>query len=76
MEGLLLVNVMDNHGALWSVPANRIRLVKHKGSGSSRYDKIVIDGDEELVCENNDVPTTLEKSLWYVRQNVYLVQKM
>ena len=67
MEELLLVDVKDAHGALWSVPASRIRLVKHRGSGTERYDKIVTDGDEELICVLGDVPTVIEKSLWVAR---------
>jgi hypothetical protein len=67
MEELLLVDVKDAHGALWSVPASRIRLVKHRGSGAERYDKIVTDGDEELICVWGEDPAAIEKCLWVAR---------
>ena len=68
MEELLLVDVKDAHGALWSVPASRIRLVKHLGSGSNIYDRIVADGDEELlVCTYGGDPTTLGESMYLMK---------
>lgn len=67
MEGLILVRVVDKHGALWSVPADRIRRIKRLlGNHNSSYDIIVTDGDGEelLVTTSDGDPTTLGDSMY------------
>lgn len=67
MDTLLLLDVKDERGALWSISADEVRYVKHIVHSTEEYDKVTTKSGEEFICVWEGVPVLIWQCLWGVQ---------